>query len=100
MGWWLGDVGISAPLLAQRSLRIWTGNELGAVTLLSGAQHRCQGEGIKVGAGVPIRPEPHLSQEINGPAAGDDRGPFFVVSARSWGQRASTTWPLGLGLSN
>lgn len=55
----------------------------GAVTLLSEAQHRCQGEGIKVGAGVPIRPEPHLSQVINGPAAGDDRGPFFVVSARS-----------------
>lgn len=42
----------------------------------------------------------HDPQEINGPTAGDDRGPFFVVSARSWGQRASTTWPLGLGLSN
>jgi len=32
------------------------------------------------GMGAPIRPEPHLSQEINGPAAGDDRGPFLLLA--------------------
>lgn len=32
------------------------------------------------GMGVPIRPEPYFPQEINGPAAGDDRGPFLLLA--------------------
>ena len=61
----------------------------GAVTLLSEAQYSTDAR-VRAsrlgsdGMGVPIRPEPHFPQEINGPAVGDDGGPiFFVVSARS-----------------